>query len=469
MIKKLKSSLTAKIFLLTALLLTVCCIATYGFIAWMVPQTYPNQIDLESAELSAYETSLEFRDDYKEHYHFLTEDYLEIFRTLLGNDLELHVFDENGNEVSLSDISQHTDKHISDYDADKRTQEYHFSFADDSSTYFLVYVDGSQAVNQAIEALESVFPYLITMVLCISFLTSFAYSRYITAPIKKINHASQKMAALNFNVKSKTKRTDELGEVSDSLNLLAGKLSTALNELEKTNEKLVEDYSREKQLEKQRTELFSSISHELKTPITIVKGQLQGMIGGIGRYKDKDTYLIQSLEAVTRLENMVQEMLTVSRMEAPDYTCNRKPFDLAALIKQCLTEQEDLFIQKEMELDCDLPQNLIYAGDEQLLKRAFSNVISNALTYSPQGNTIFVCLAEENMGIKFSIENTGVHIDNEDLTRIFEAFYRTEQSRNRQTGGSGLGLYIVKKVLDLHEAQYSMDNTKEGVIFTAKL
>lgn len=117
----------------------------------------------------------------------------------------------------------------------------------------------------------------------------------------------------------------------------------------------------------------------------------------------------------------------------------------------------------------NLPQSLMYTGDKQLLKRAFSNLISNALTYSPQGNTVFVRLVKDDTGAKCSIENTGIHIDNEDLTRIFEAFYRTEQSRNRQTGGSGLGLYIVKKVLDLHEVQYSMDNTEEGVIFTTKL
>ena len=470
MIKKLKRSLTAKIFLLTTMLLTACCIVTYSFVAWMVPKTYPAQIDMKSAELYAYEAAQELRHISISDYQFLTDSLEEMARTQLGHDLELHLFDENGNEVSRSDIYEQTGNTISDYEVKKMTQKYAFSFLDDESVFSVIFIDNSQAVNQVVDALKSIFPYLIIMVLGISLLTSFVYSKYITAPIKKINRDSQKMTTLDFNVKSTTNRTDELGGVSDSLNLLAAKLSETLSELENANAKLVDDFNREKQLEKQRTELFSSVSHELKTPITIIKGQLQGMIGGVGRYKDRDTYLIQSLEAVTRLELMVQELLTVSRMESPDYMFARAPLDLVELIRQCLMEQEDLFVQKEMELICDLPMSLIYTGDKQLLKRTFANLIANALTYSPQGNTIVVHLSEDNTGMKkFSIENTGIHIDNEDLIKIFEAFYRTEQSRNRQTGGSGLGLYIVKKILDLHGADYSMENTANGVIFTIKL
>ncbi len=466
MIKKLKSSLTAKTFLLTALLLTLCCITTYGFIAWLLPRTYPNQINLSNAEPYAYEAAHEMGQATLEYYPFQVEALLEAYRPQFGDDLELHIFDDSGFEVSLHDLSERTGNTISDYETDKRTQEYGFTFSDDADKYTLLFVDGSQAINQAMEALSKVFPYLIATILLIAMLTSFIYSKYITAPIKRINHASQEMAILNFDVKFKTDRTDELGGLSKNLNLLAKKLSETLGELETANSKLLDDYNREKQLEKQRTELFSAVSHELKTPITIAKGQLQGMIYGVGRYKDRDTYLMQSLEAVTTLETMVQELLTVTRMESPDYICAHEPFDMAALIKQCLIIQEDLFIQKYMELTYYPPEKLIYEGDRQLIKRVFDNLIANALAYSPQRSAVFVNLKADDTGIRFSIENTGVHIDEQELPRLFEAFYRTEQSRNRQTGGSGLGLYIVKKALDLHKAEYSMENTAGGVIFT---
>ena len=451
------------------MLLTICCIATYSFIVWAVPNTYPNQPDLEEAESAAYELAQEFQYYDIEEYSSHVEELQTVDDFALSGDLEVHIFDGNGNEISLNSISELTGKTLSDYPANKRTNEYNFYFADSDNEYSLIYVDSSQAVNQALVALESVFPLLVIAILCISLLTSLAYSRYITAPIKKIYRTSQKMAVLDFNVKSKTVRTDELGSVANAMNLLAEKLSTALDDLEKANAKLAADYNQEKQLEQQRTEFFSSVSHELKTPITIVKGQLQGMIGGVGRYKDRDTYLVQSLKAVTELETMVQEIILVARMEAPDYSCIREPFDLSLLVKQCLAAQEDLFMQKEMELISNLPKGLIYVGDTQLLKRVIDNLIANALTYSPQKQSIYVDLTEDVAGVKFRIENTGAHIDEADLAKVFEAFYRTEQSRNKQTGGSGLGLHIVRKILDLHGATYSIANTGEGVVFSAIL
>jgi len=465
LIKKFKSSLIAKIFLLTALLLTICCIATYGFISWMIPKTYPNQIDWDKAELLAYEAAQELQGTNFDDFSIWAESLREISSDLYGNDLELHIFDSNGYELDKDDLEIRTGETISDYNTSKRTEKYSFSLANRSDKYILFYADNSQAVNQALEALNKTFPYLIITVIVISVFAAIFYSRYITSPILKINKASQKMTELDFNVKCEMNSTDELGSLSNNLNTLAKKLSSTLEELENANAQLLADIDKERQLEKERLEFLSAVSHELKTPITIVKGQLQGMIYEIGRYKDKITYLPQSLEVLNNLEKMVQELLTVYRMEAPEYTCNREPFDLGQLIKQCLNDQEDIFIQRDIKLTYNLPENTIYEGDRQLLKKVFDNLIINALTYSPAGNSISVDMVEDGESIKFCIKNTGVHIENEDLSRAFEAFYRPDQSRNRQTGGSGLGLYIVRKILDLHGVQYDIANEADGVIF----
>ncbi|WIV13757.1 HAMP domain-containing sensor histidine kinase [Proteiniborus sp. MB09-C3] len=463
MIKKYKSSLTTKIFLLTMLLLTICCIATYAFIAWLIPKTYPNQVDLEAVKSFADNITEELKHVDYDDIMVIAMDIEKTAQDRYGDGVELHIFDKSGLEVFGNGSLK---KDIKDYYAIQRTREYRFTFADNTEEFTFFFADGSQAVNYAVEAVNRIFPYLIVMVLVISIFAAFVYSRYITYPIVKISKASKKMIALDFDLNYKTSRTDELGTVYHNLSALAEKLSFTLKELEKTNAQLSDDINRERQLEQQRTELFSAISHELKTPITIVKGQLQGMISGIGRYKDRDTYLIQSLQALNGLETMVQELLIISRMEAPEYVCSRKPFDLALLVKQCLIAQEDAFIQNEMQLNTDLPDNVIYNGDIQLLKRVFDNLIINALKYSPAGNRVSVSMTTRDESIYFSIENTGTHIAEEDLSRIFEAFYRPDHSRSRQTGGSGLGLYIVKRVLDMHEAKYGMENSKDGVIFT---
>ena len=115
-----------------------------------------------------------------------------------------------------------------------------------------------------------------------------------------------------------------------------------------------------------------------------------------------------------------------------------------------------------MELRLDIQPDFHYEGDGRLLEKVFSNVLSNAVVYSPVGATVIVSLQD---GV-FSVENTGIHIANEDLKQIFTPFYRVDKSRNRNSGGSGLGLYITKTILDHHGIPHNMDNTEDGVRFT---
>ena len=247
------------------------------------------------------------------------------------------------------------------------------------------------------------------------------------------------------------------------MNSLSSNLSAALMELKEANQKLQVDIDKEKELELRRMEFFSAASHELKTPITIIKGQLQGMLCGVGRYKDRETYLAQSLEVTNSLEKMVQELLTVSRIEAPQYSCVKTHFDFTQFLRQRLAAFDDLFVQKELSVAINLLPDIYIDGDMGLLQKVVDNLLGNAATYSPPGNSVRVNLRQAEEKVYLTIENTGVHIPEDDISKLFEPFYRVEQSRNRQTGGSGLGLYIVKTIINLHNAEVSVQNTDDGV------
>ena len=220
--------------------------------------------------------------------------------------------------------------------------------------------------------------------------------------------------------------------------------------------------------EKQRVEFFAAASHELKTPITIIKGQLQGMLYQVGRYKDRETYLAQSLEITDTLGKMVQELLTISRLDTPGYTCKKSNLNLSNLINDRLTAFEDLFMQKDLTVEQSISPEVYILGDMQLLQKALDNLLGNAAAYSEAGNQIIVKLWEENEKVNLTIENTGAHIPDEAISKLFEPFYRIDQSRNRQTGGTGLGLYIVKTILNLHEAKIEVTNTLQGVIVSTQ-
>lgn len=314
-----------------------------------------------------------------------------------------------------------------------------------------------------VEALYKALPALAIVIVVISVLAAVFYVWYMTAPIKKISKMSKRMASMDFNSLCPVERTDEIGVLSNSLNTLSSNLSAALMELKEANQKLQADIDKEKELELRRMEFFSAASHELKTPITIIKGQLQGMLCGVGRYKNRETYLAQSLEVTNSLEKMVQELLTVSRIEAPQYSCIKTHFDFTQFLRQRLAAFDNLFVQKELSVTINLLPGVYIDGDMGLLQKVVDNLLGNAAAYSPPGNSVRIdlCYAEEK--VHFAIENTGVHISEDDIPKLFEPFYRVEQSRNRQTGGSGLDLYIVITILNLHKAEISVQNIDDGV------
>lgn len=364
----------------------------------------------------------------------------------------------------MKDLDSVTGRMVSDFEGIAKTDLCQFVFYEDEEEYMLFASQNTEKESQAVEAMKKSLPVLSIIVLTISVTMAFFYAWYMTEPIKKVSSISRQMAGLDFSSFSEVKRTDEIGILSGSLNELSVKLSEALSELQEANQKLQADVDRERQLERQRSEFFSAASHELKTPITIIKGQLEGMLYQIGRYKDRETYLAESLGTVNILEKMVRELLTISRLDTPGYKCNKCRFDLGTFTDERLVAYEDLFLQRELELKKSISSGVYISGDRQLLEKVLDNLLGNAAAYSPAGNYVQIKLWKELETVNLTIENTGVHIPEKDISRLFEAFYRVEHSRSRQTGGSGLGLYIVKSILDLHGAKIAVTNTDQGVI-----
>ena len=461
LIKKIKSKLAVKVFIISALLMAFCCGITYFFILHFAPYIYsytPSDVEWLADE-HAQELSMTDKGETAIYFSIandtLTGDY--------NNEYLFHLFNSDGEEVSLTDTATATGKQIDDYNPKETSAHYTVSFIGEERPYTLLLAKNTDKESQAVEALHKALPALTIVIVAISVLAAVFYAWYMTAPIKKISKMSKQMANMDFGSLCPVERTDEIGVLSDSLNTLSSNLSAALTELKDANQKLQADIDKERELELQRIKFFSAASHELKTPITIIKGQLQGMLCGVGRYKDRETYLAQSLEVTNSLEKMVQELLTVSRIEAPQYSCVKTHFDFTQFLRQRLAAFDDLFVQKELSVAINLLPDIYIDGDIGLLQKVVDNLLGNAATYSPPGNSVRVDLRQAEEKVYLTIENTGVHIPEDDISKLFEPFYRVEQSRNRQTGGSGLGLYIVKTIINLHNAEISVQNTDDGV------
>ena len=446
--------------------MVACCSVTYLCIAHFAPYIYSH--DLAEVEELADMLSEELSHIPKEEVQYFIQGYNDILTKQYDDEFAFHLFQNSGNEIALSDLNEFTGNKIDDYKSTDTTREYEISFADSTEAYILLLAKNTNKESQVVLALQKTLPILSVAILLVSVIAAFFYTWYMTKPIKKISKLSKQMADMDFSGLCPTNRTDEIGVLSHSLNDLSKKLAAALSELQEANQKLQADIDMERRLEKQRVEFFAAASHELKTPITIIKGQLQGMLYQVGRYKDRETYLAQSLEITDTLGKMVQELLTISRLDTPGYTCKKSNLNLSNFIIDRVTAFEDLFMQKDLTVEQSISPEIYILGDMQLLQKALDNLLGNAAAYSGAGNQVLIKLWNETETTTLTIENTGAHIPDEAISKLFEPFYRVDQSRNRQTGGTGLGLYIVKTILDLHGAKIEIANTIQGVIVSVQ-
>ena len=231
---------------------------------------------------------------------------------------------------------------------------------------------------------------------------------------------------------------------------------------------LIEIINKEREEDKKRKEFIATISHELKTPITIISGQLEGMIYNVGKYKDRDTYLKKSYDSTQELKVLVNEMMEISKNEILEKDLKFEVINFTNLLGDLVNRQSYFVEDKNLKLIYKVEENLTIKADKEKIIKALNNLINNAIKYSPKDEKIIIKAfkSKASKTVVFEIENTGITIDNKYLSEVFNPFFRVEKSRNRKTGGSGLGLYIVSQILKSHNLYYKMESKKNSVLFT---
>ena len=482
--KKISERLTARIFLLTALILLCAGATTFGLIAWATPSTYTavvnDDLTRQVGALVNQLASTTLADSGQLLDSFIRQSGANAM--LVGPEGNIV---ENGSQLAVQTVYEDDTMRITSSaweDAacassggrareeavtvtmsEQATIAAEVQFSGETERYTLYVAPRMEAENLAVRALMQMAPWILLVLLSLSLLCAFVYSRYIARPIIRLSCIAGKMAELDFHWSCGETRRDEIGQLGRSLDEMSSKLSAALTELESANQALQGEVERERKREQQRTAFFNAASHELKTPLTILKGQLSGMLEGVGVYRERDKYLLRSLQTAGRMEALIQEMLAISRMEAGTVAVKQEPLDLAALVEAQLSLDAGLLEQREQHLSSSLGPGITIAGDAALLGKAVGNLLSNAALYSPEGAEIRVWCGLRNGSPALTIENTGTHIRDGALPHLFAPFYREEVSRSRSTGGSGLGLYLVKMILDRHGATCTIENTVDGV------
>lgn len=484
MLKRIRNSITTRVFAITLFLLVLMSIITYLLIGLTMPVSYRTELNnyLETEVLQLIDKLQEtaFEDSSPLFDRFLIQNKATLLIRLSDNTLispPSNAIIENETDNNIATVREDEQTIVTDigntvlnvqYDLSS-AKEYTFSFADSNEECTLIVIGEAKAVNQVTSTLLQILPFVIISIILISLLAAFFYSHYITKPIVEISTRSKGMANMELNCRCDEARSDEIGVLAHSLNEMADNLFKAFAELENVNKSLKLDIDKERELDRQRMVFFSAVSHELKTPVTALQGQLDGMLHNYGSYKDRDKYLARSLAITRSMEHTIQEIVTISRLDAQDYFLNMEEYDFSEQLREVLAQHIDLIEQKELSLDINISDRIMAKADPKLIEIVLGNLLSNAIRYSPVNERISITSFIENGQVHFSICNTGVQISDEALPHIFEAFYRADSSRNRQTGGSGLGLYLVKRILERHKADYHICNLNSGVYFSFTL
>ncbi len=368
---------------------------------------------------------------------------------LIGDEATLNFGEIKSNETTVATSTIGTD----------------VAFSDSVSEYMLVLSSLTRTAEQISSLMLRFLPVIFLIIVLLSLFSAFICSKVIVAPIVKISNISKRMTELDMTWRCNIESNDEIGVLASSLNTMASRLQTTMEELENANVQLTADVKKFQTVEAQRKNFFAAVSHELKTPLTILKGQIENMILGYGDYQNHEKYLPEALRATEDIEYLVKEIISISKMESMDLRDTLQDVSLLASVNEAIEALLPIAKDKNIQVHQNIGTDIPVSVNRNLWNKALSNIIGNAIRHSPCGEEVFISLQSLEEGNALVVENTGVFISNADLPHMFTPFYRADKSRSKATGGSGLGLYIVKTILDLHGMGYSMQNTPKGVAF----
>ncbi|MRN53729.1 sensor histidine kinase [Paenibacillus monticola] len=325
-------------------------------------------------------------------------------------------------------------------------------------------VTSLQEVSDTNEALRWFYLYLGIGGFALILILSLSFSKLVTRPLISLNKTAERMVHLDFSVQLPIRQNDELGSLSNSLFTMSQNLDVALRELKEANQQLVEDMEHKQRMEIVQQDFFANASHELKTPLSIIKGFAEGLQDRVSAGK-QDHYVKVIIEESEKMETLVKDMLDLAKLESGTIKLRKTTFLLSELIENVLDKMVHLLEKKRLKAVIipvnELPINADFGWMEQVV----FNFVTNAIRHADEGSPITLYITGLERTTIFSIENKGEQIPEEQLGTIWERFYRAELSRNRQTGGTGLGLSIIQSILDKHGFHYRAENTADGVRF----
>lgn len=296
------------------------------------------------------------------------------------------------------------------------------------------------------------------------------FSQKITKPIMELAELSQRMANLDFNAKYTSGGENEIGILGGNFNLMSKRLEETIIELKRANNQLQKDIEQKEKIEDMRNEFLGNVSHELKTPIALIQGYAEGLRDGITEDPESmEFYCDVIIDEANKMNQMVKNLLTLNQLEFGDEDLEITRFNLVGLIRGVLASCEILLQQAEAEVDCVTEEEVYVWADEFKTEQVFRNYLTNAIHHVDNEKRIEIRIIPQGDTVRVTVFNSGKPIPEEDIAKLWDKFYKVDKAHTREYGGNGIGLSIVKAIMESFHQQYGVKNYDNGVEFWFEL
>ena len=299
-------------------------------------------------------------------------------------------------------------------------------------------------------------------------------SRRFTEPILELNNIAKKMSKLDFSHKYKSKgRNDEIDDLGKSINIMSDKLEVTIQQLRDNNSELERDIKEKAKINEMKTQFISDVSHELKTPIALIHGYAEGLVENVNSDEEsRRFYADVILDEANKMDKLVKQLLELTKLEYGKRDFNNNNFNIVELVNEVIRKTKVMQDEKDIEISVNANREYIVYADEFYIEQVITNYVTNAIKNVKDVENekyIQIDIVENKEKIRISVFNTGANIEKENLSRIWNRFYKADSSRHRDDGGTGIGLSLVKAIMNNYDNLFGVENKYNGVEFYFEL
>ena len=378
-----------------------------------------------------------------------------------------------GVEQRKSETLESNDDYVIERQTDNRMESEYLALwgkLDDGSVIYMK--TALESIRESAQITNTFFKYIGLIAAAISIAVIIVVSKSISKPILELSTLSRKMSDLDFEAKYYPDRhtTWEIDALGNSMNELSTTLEQTISELKSANNELQQDIEKKEQIDEMRKEFLSNVSHELKTPLALIQGYAEGLQECINDDPEsRNFYCDVIMDETDKMNKMVKKLLTLNQLEFGNETVEMDRFDITELIQGVINASSILAAQQEISINFYQDGPVYVWGDEFKVEEVITNYLSNAINHADGEKRIDIRYIQMEKKVRVSVFNTGKPIPEEDIDKIWIKFYKVDKARTREYGGSGIGLSIVKAIMDSFHQQCGVINHEDGVEFWMEL